>query len=65
MAGAAAEAEEVRMMIGRSGSGDNSKRRGLLRKRILNATDLRAMAGTAGLSASAAESLNQVLKSSK
>ena len=41
------------------------KRRGLLRKRTLNATDLRAMAGTAGLSASAAESLNQVLKSSK
>jgi len=41
------------------------KHRGLLRKRTLNATDLRAMAGTAGLSASAAESLNQVLKSSK
>jgi len=41
------------------------KRRGLLRKRTLNAADLRAMAGTAELSTSAAESLNQVLKSSK
>jgi hypothetical protein len=40
------------------------KRRGLLHKRTLNASDLRAMAGTVGLPASAATKLDRVISGS-